>query len=555
MFTKSKWGEGKSNLFCRQNKGFTLIELLAVIVIIAIIAVIATPIITGIIEDAKKESFKRSAEGVVEATKFDIADKMTDSGYTYTLSDGKIVNLNENVKISNSKGMNGSIKYNKDGEVSYAIYNDKWCVIKEGNDVTLSNNIDKCVLVNTYKEEILNGTYPVLDEKMIAITYTETGIPKVADESSEWYSYASRKWANAVVLVNNPSKTYNVGDEIEESDIAAYFVWIPRYEYTLKGNFGVNGESKTNPGYVDIRFTNVSEESNGTASYTEGNPTNYRTQDAFKFGEENLSGIWVGKFETTGTADNPTIKPGITSLRSQNVSTQFETAKKIGINNSLSLETSMMKNSEWNAVAILSQSIYGRCPSDSTCPEVSINNSSSYITGSSGGSSTASSSNTVYAYNTNEGQTASTTMNVTGVYDMNGGAAEYVMGVLLDSDGKPRSGYNISANSGYNGKLEDGTEKTDGLALPESKYYDSFTITGENTKVDLTTGCNGEKCYGTVEFSGWHGDSSGSMGPADPWLGRGGTYAGGASAGLWRFGGFGGGAFEFFSFRAVIRGA
>ena len=497
-------GGGKSNLFCRQNKGFTLIELLAVIVILAIIAVIATPIITGIIEDSKKESFKRSAEGVVEATKFDIADKMTDSGYTYTLSDGKIVNLNENVKISNSKGMNGSIKYNKDGEVSYAIYNDKWCVIKEGNDVTLSNNIDKCVLVNTYKEEILNGTYPVLDEKMIAITYTETGIPKVADESSEWYSYASRKWANAVVLVNNPSKTYNVGDEIEESDIAAYFVWIPRYEYTLKGNFGVNGESKTNPGYVDIRFTNVSEESNGTASYIEGNPTNYRTQDAFKFGEENLSGIWVGKFETTGSADNPTIKPGITSLRSQNVSTQFETAKKIGINNSLSLETSMMKNSEWNAVAILSQSIYGRCPSDSTCPEVALNNNTNFITGSATAGST---------YNSEEGVKASTTMNITGVYDMNGGAAEWVMGVLLDSDGKPRSGYNISNNSGFNGKLQDGTEKTDGLALPERKYYDSFTITGENTEVDLTTGCNGGKCYGTVEFGGWYDDIAYSINP------------------------------------------
>ena len=42
-------------------------------------------------------------------------------------------------------------------------------------------------------------------------------------------------------------------------------------------------------------------------------------------------------------------------------------------------------------------------------------------------------------------------------------------------------------------------------ALPESKYYDSFTITGENTKVDLTTGCNGGKCYGTVEFGGWYG--------------------------------------------------
>ena len=545
MLTYSNMGGGSLELNCNKKKGFTLIELLAVIVILAIIAVIATPIITGIIEDAKKESFKRSAEGVVEATKFDIVEKLTDSGYTYTLSDGKIVNLNENVKISNSKGMNGSIKYNKDGEVSYAIYNDKWCVIKEGNDVTLSNNIDKCVLVNTYKEEILNGAYPVLDEKMIAITYTETGIPKVADESSEWYSYASRKWANAVVLVNNPSKTYNVGDEIEESDIAAYFVWIPRYEYTLKGDFGVNGESKAKPGYVDIRFTNVSEESNGTASYTEGNPTNYRTQDAFKFGEENLLGIWVGKFETTGSADNPTIKPGITSLRSQNVSTQFETAKKIGLNNSLSLETSMMKNSEWNAVAILSQSIYGRCPSDSTCLEVALNNNTNFITGSATAGST---------YNSEEGVKASTTMNITGVYDMNGLAAEWVMGVLLDSDGKPRSGYNISNNSGFNGKLEDGTEKTDGLALPERKYYDSFTITGENTKVDLMTGCNGGKCYGTVEFDGWYGDYSGSIGPDRPWLMRGGGYVDGAGAGLWACGGGFGDAYELASFRAVIRG-
>ena len=44
------------------KKGFTLIELLAVIVILAIIALIATPIILGIIQDAKEESQKRSVE-------------------------------------------------------------------------------------------------------------------------------------------------------------------------------------------------------------------------------------------------------------------------------------------------------------------------------------------------------------------------------------------------------------------------------------------------------------------------------------------------------------
>ena len=39
----------------KSKKGFTLIELLAVIVILAIIALIATPIILGIVEDARKE--------------------------------------------------------------------------------------------------------------------------------------------------------------------------------------------------------------------------------------------------------------------------------------------------------------------------------------------------------------------------------------------------------------------------------------------------------------------------------------------------------------------
>ncbi|MCI5835449.1 MAG: leucine-rich repeat domain-containing protein [Firmicutes bacterium] len=129
-----------------RKRGFTLIELLAVIVILAIIAVIATPIITGIIEDSKKASFERSAEGVVEATKFDIPEKLTDSGYTYEFENGEI-DLGENVKVNNAKNLSGTIKYNKDGEVSYAIHNDKWCVVKKNNETTTTEYEDgKCVL-------------------------------------------------------------------------------------------------------------------------------------------------------------------------------------------------------------------------------------------------------------------------------------------------------------------------------------------------------------------------------------------------------------------------
>ena len=56
-----------------KKNGFTLIELLAVIVILAIIALIATPIILGIINDAKKESQERSAELYLSALDLAIA--------------------------------------------------------------------------------------------------------------------------------------------------------------------------------------------------------------------------------------------------------------------------------------------------------------------------------------------------------------------------------------------------------------------------------------------------------------------------------------------------
>lgn len=52
-----------------KNKGFTLIELLAVIVILAIIALIATPIILGIINNAREESKQRTAELVRDEVK------------------------------------------------------------------------------------------------------------------------------------------------------------------------------------------------------------------------------------------------------------------------------------------------------------------------------------------------------------------------------------------------------------------------------------------------------------------------------------------------------
>ncbi len=66
------------------KKGFTLIELLAVIVILAIIALITAPIILNVIEDARRDSAKDKAWGVVDAIKLAYAQDQTGSA-TYTL--------------------------------------------------------------------------------------------------------------------------------------------------------------------------------------------------------------------------------------------------------------------------------------------------------------------------------------------------------------------------------------------------------------------------------------------------------------------------------------
>ena len=79
----------------KRKNGFTLIELLAVIVILAIIALIATPIILGIVEDAKRDAFLRSVEMLVSTTDLDIMNKLTGDSYTYELIEEKIIDSKE----------------------------------------------------------------------------------------------------------------------------------------------------------------------------------------------------------------------------------------------------------------------------------------------------------------------------------------------------------------------------------------------------------------------------------------------------------------------------
>ena len=308
------------------------------------------------------------------------------------------------------------------------------------------------------------------------------------------------------------------------------YVYIPRYRYQL-----FNAEDGTsNPQAINITF-----ESKTTAKSTGTKNGEWLTHPAFTFGDKELAGIWVGKFETSNTSSLPKIVPNVSSLRSMTVSAQFNTSRLMTTTLASTYGTStnddshMMKNMEWGAVAYLSSSIYGRYTNASTCIEsgceVWINNNSNYTTGCAGSSVRASKASTCNAWNTATGVNASTTGNIYGIYDMSGGAWEYVMG-------------------NYNDKIS----YAGFSSMPEAKYYDKYT--GTNSESDFIKYHLGDATKETLKTKSgaWYGDTSYSVYSPAPWVGRGGSVSSGTYAGVFRFFHYNGDSNRDYSFRVVL---
>ena len=358
---------------------------------------------------------------------------------------------------------------------------------------------------------------PVLASNMIPVYYDETSKSwKKADKNNrsnsyKWYDYNEKMWANAVTVTSTNRTTYlnaEPGTTIPMDDITTMWVWIPRFNAVTPSNY--NGGTKKAPNAIDVTFVKENE----TAI------------DAFTFGTKELSGFWYGKFETSHTtlassktennlgctneicsnANGIIIKPNVNSLRYNNVSNLFFASRSMEqIGNSFGfvsneVDTHMSKNNEWGAVAYLTQSIYGRCTSSTTCTEVGINNNTSYITGIGDKPSSTASSATTNTYNTISGKNASTTENIYGVYDMSGGANEYVMGI-------------------YNKTIKSSGFST----LPDNKYYNNYTATSY-------TG------HALTETKEWYSDQSFSVYlSVYPWFIRGGYYDDGELSGVFAF--------------------
>ena len=416
------------------------------------------------------------------------------------------------------------------------------------------------------------------------VTAEENKVTKADTYEKNTKFKASTKYNNA-----------SVGTEISMNDISTMWVWVPRYTYTylntntpqeikIKFESGTNstgtikctdsvtaGASSTSETCTDTTNNGLVA---GTSTYT--HPAFWWDKNNNNVREENeeLTGIWVGKFEVSsdtsctpsdlvavGSGCNlqtirPQIKPNVTSWRGAQVGTFFngiqkmrESGNKYGF--ATTDETHMMKNMEWGAVTYLSHSKYG------INKEVAINSANTYTTGC-GPQSEGSTSNgaTCNSYTTALGQSASTTGNVYGVYDMSGGAYEYMMGNMVYPNGQQMSGHVSSYNSAFTGILYDGTSLTGTYAFPTAKYYDKYSYGTSGT--EYTRGKLGDATKEMAPTGGtanWYEDNASFVFSNYPWVVRGGYYFDGANAGAFNFYRGEGGANASNSARAVLLGA
>ena len=121
------------------KKGFTLIEILAVITILAVIALITTPIIFGVVDDSRMNTFTRSVEEMRNVIDMDYNEYGRSGKVTYKYSDntltciscdgGKDLKLDFTGEIDDAAGT----FYNTDGEITLTVENNIYKATDNGN--------------------------------------------------------------------------------------------------------------------------------------------------------------------------------------------------------------------------------------------------------------------------------------------------------------------------------------------------------------------------------------------------------------------------------------
>ena len=515
----------------KNKKGITLVALVVTIVVLLLLAGISLNLVIGnegILTRSKEGKTKTQIAEVKEKAQLDITE-------VQTLNAGKITYG----ELKSILEKYGTVEYEEDGKTIKGvkttdgyeigineIYTNKenwptYTTVANAPDISGFNKSNSYFV--TWNTE--NSPYEIKEEIRL------DDIPP-----SEWYDYTAseKRWANV--------KTTGGGND-------CYWVWIPRYAYQVptRSSTATTIQIKFLEGKSNKSIGETEEITNTTPT-----PGSWVVHPAFTnagnggFGE--LSGIWVAKYEASSNStivvENPSedqlanygrdswtntnfkvrVKPNVTSWRAISVGEIFTVCQNIttsgnSLEGTTNIDSHMMKNTEWGAVAYLSRSPYGKNSAVYNNPywnDKDYNGTIYYssITGLCGKSqnylTTTYNDPNVYKYNTTEGKNASTTGNVYGVYDMAGGAWEYVAAVLSSKK---------SNGDRYN------------FTNIDTKYYESYD-SYDNSKY-------GDAVYETSTNSeggnSWDNDYSYFVLESDPVFLRGGRALNGGLAGVFAF--------------------
>ena len=470
------------------------------------------------------------------------------SGNTIELSSTDLIDSSVSVKASEIKNISIRVKNTTNNELNYLLLHEKVptgvMVYETNNDnsslgiikgngvidvnITIRNDTDNDVVVKFFCQTSLDD---IIDKDMgysyinqvpnydhsganepdlsdlnaIPIFYQASdktnGVWKKADElninpSSIWYDYDNGRWANIALVSDENRDVYldaPVGTEIDDSDILAYFVWIPSFRYSIiNSNNPISYEKDINVIFengigklgtvtcVDNIATKDDKHLYSETCTDEINGKIYENLSTYSHPAFNdrETGFWIGKFQTSSIGKRivPNAPSFTTTLeKAFYYSRKYEDKNNIyGINFDNNLNSHLMTNMEWGAVAILSSSLYGKSGNNRYFDEnnysfkrIYVNtNNTSFYTGCSSNYSinsnsfiTSESASCVkyndlnnYTHTSNGvlysiaevGPGASTTGTIYGVYDMAGANREmvagivynenYVSGVMFDND-------------------------------------------------------------------------------------------------------------------------
>ena len=551
----------------QKSSGITLIALIITIIVLLILASVSIATLVGengIVTKAREAKENTEIASIKEQIQMDIFGKQVEN-------QGKITDENLKEILEKYGTLSGEEKIiektltTKEGkyEIKVAeIYNGETIKDMPSRPYDLAETIGGANSPDISGFNIENTHY---------VTWGTTAPYQINDTSTidtapptGWSNYNEKEWANV--------KTTGGGND-------CYWVWIPRYAYCITGGYHSNTANTIEIKFLKGTSNQPIDGSNITISNRSGSG-NWNVHPAFTnegnggFGE--LRGIWVAKYEasssnvseSTLTSDLATtgggnvsnlqvrVRPNVTSWRGINVNNIFTvcrnlTAKGNSLENTNRLNSHMMKNTEWGAIAYLSMSVYGKNGEVWNNPYYNNTTNYSPITGLCGNASngkdkgTTNISDTV-RYNEAGGGNASTTGNVYGVYDMAGGAWEYVAGIYKGT---------TSDNLGNN------TNRSNLWDSSNSKYVDQYTeTTGSQSTYYGNTNKYGDAVYetsssGNSETGSW--DSSGSYFPDSsyPVFGRGGHASAGSFAGVFAFSNGTGETIAYRSFRPVVLGS